>query len=351
MGNVSRMTTVSFALGQMTLQVPSWEPRSVGQLYADVLEIVARADELGYDSFWLAEHHGAEDSYNPSVLPFLAAIAARTRRIGLGTAVMLTPFHDPIRVAEDAAVVDQLSGGRLRLGLGLGWSAEEYRMFGAPTKGRGKRLDAFVATLRGAWGPGRFDVASEQLRYEDVLVTPKPARPIPIFLGGASEPAMRRAAALADGYFPPSTVGGVEGVLDNVRTVLRYREEAGVTDPISFGCFLPIGIGDDADAAWASIRRGLFHTRGSYLRWAQDRRDLEGCDEDAAAWEETVRAQTIHGTSAAIVEQLTPLVEGLRALPLRDAFISAILVPVGMPKDVALRTIERYATEVIPAFA
>jgi len=341
------MTKVSFALGQMTLQVPSWDPRSVAEVYADMLEVVARADELGYHSFWLAEHHGAEDSYNPSVLPMLAAIAARTTRIGLGTAVMLTPFHHPLRVAEDAAVVDQVSNGRLRLGLGLGWSDEEYRMFGAPTKGRGKRLDEFVATLRGAWSDDRFTVTGEHLRFEDVLVTPKPAHPIPIFLGGASDPAMRRAAAIADGYFPPSTVGGVAGVLDNVRSVLAMRAEAGIETPIAFGCFLPIGIGDDPDSAWESIRRGLFHTRGSYLRWAQNRRDLDGCDEDAAAWEDTVRSQTVHGTPAQVVEQLRPLVEGLRELPLAEAFISAVLVPVGMPKATALATIERFQLEVM----
>lgn len=341
------MTTVSFALGQMTLQKPSWDPRTISELYADTLEIVARADALGYHSFWLAEHHGAEDSYNPSVLPMLAAIGARTQRIGLGTAVMLTPFHDPIRVAEDAAVVDQLSRGRLRLGLGLGWSAEEYRMFGAPTKGRGKRLEEFVATLRGAWGQQRFSVDGAHLSYEDVLVTPKPARAIPIYLGGASDPAMARAAAIADGYFPPSTAGDAESVLAIVRKVIDLRHAAGVTDPIAFGCFMPIGLGDSADEAWASIRRGLFHTRGSYMRWAQNRLDLEGADEDAAAWEESVRAQTIHGTPAAVVEGLRPLVEGLRALPLSEAFISAILVPVGMQKAQAMSTIERYEREVI----
>jgi probable F420-dependent oxidoreductase len=345
------MAKVSFALGQMTLQKPDWDSRTVTELYQDAIDIVELADQLGFHSFWLAEHHGAADSYNPSVLPFLAALASRTQRIGLGTAVMLTPFHNPIRVAEDAAVVDRISGGRLRLGLGLGWSEEEYRMFDAPKKGRGKRLEEFVSILRGAWSPDRFSFTGDHLEADDVLVTPKPHRPIPIFLGGASEAAMKRAATIADGYFPPSTVGGVQGVLDNVTSVLKMRQESGNADPFSFGCFLPIGLGDDADSAWNSIRRGLFHTRGSYLRWAQGKRDLEGCDEDAAQWEESVREQTIHGTPRDVIEQLRPLVEGLSHLPLAEAFISAVLVPVGMPKAQALSTITRYWEEVVSEFS
>lgn len=342
------MTEVRFALGQMTLQKPSWDTRSFPELYADAISIVERADELGYDSFWLAEHHGSDDGYIPSTLPMLAAMAARTRRIGLGTAVMLTPFHDPLRIAEDAAVLDNISGGRLRLGLGLGWSEEEYRMFGAPKKGRGKRLEEFVETLRGAWGPDRFTVAGDHLSYENVRVEPKPAHRIPIYLGGSSEIAMRRAARIADGYFPPSTAGGPLQLVEKVREVLDMRSEAGVDRPFSFGCFLPIGIGQDKDEAWASIRRGLFHTRGSYLRWAQGRWDLEECDKDAAEFEDAVREQTVHGTPQDVADALRPLVDGLRGLPLTRAFISAILVTPGMTKATGMRAVETYAREVIP---
>ncbi|MFA5891839.1 MAG: LLM class flavin-dependent oxidoreductase, partial [Actinomycetota bacterium] len=126
---------MKFGIGQFTLQVPPWDLRAHAEVYADVLELIELAERADFDSVWLAEHHGASDGYVPSLLPFLASVAARTTRIKLGTAVMLAPFHHPLRLAEDAAVVDALSGGRLRLGLGLGWVPEEYRMFGAEQRG------------------------------------------------------------------------------------------------------------------------------------------------------------------------------------------------------------------------
>ena len=126
-------------VGLFTGQLPSGSSRTFATEYRETLELVRRAEELGFDSAWVSEHHGSSDGYLPSLLPMLAAFAACTQRMQLGTGVMLTPFHDPVRLAEDAAVVDQLSGGRLILGLGLGWRDEEFRMFHQPVEERVKR--------------------------------------------------------------------------------------------------------------------------------------------------------------------------------------------------------------------
>ena len=98
--------------------------RPFPQFYQEILDQIVRAEELGYDNVWLAEHHFADDGYNPSPLTTAAAIAARTSRIRIGTYVLLMPFRHPVRVAEDATCVDIISNGRFDLGAGQGYAAE-----------------------------------------------------------------------------------------------------------------------------------------------------------------------------------------------------------------------------------
>lgn len=337
-----------FGLGQFTLQIPPWDERDHARLYAETLDLARLAEQVGFDSFWLAEHHGAQDGYIPSVLSFLASVAARTERIELGTAVMLAPFHNPLRVAEDAAVVDNISNGRLNLGLGLGWAPEEYRMFGVPTKGRGRRLEEFVEVLRRAWTQDRFSFEGRFFSYDDVSVTPKPARRPPIWLGGGTPPAVERAARIADGHFPPSTAGPGAGV-ERAKEVLRLRSSLGVSGPFRFGMFLPAGLGTDPDDGWARIRDGILHVRGSYAQWAQSQRDLTGARDVAAQWEEAVRAGCLVGNPEQIVGTLAPHVRELEVLEFQDVFISAILAPPGTPFERAAEAVEAFGAKVIPA--
>lgn len=338
---------MKFGLGQFTLQIPPWDDRDHARLYADVLDLAARADGAGFDSVWLAEHHGAQDGYIPSTLVFLAALAARTERVELGTAVLLAPFHDPLRIAEDAAVADAISGGRLNLGLGLGWAPEEYRMFGVDPKGRGRRLDEFVEVLRRAWTQERFSFEGDFYRYEDVSITPKPKRVPPVWLGGMADRAIERAARLGDGHFPPST-SGPEGMAAHADQVLAARQRLGVEGPYRFGMFAAVGIGTDPDDGWASIRDGVLHVRGSYMLWAQGKRDVSGARDAAAVFEDAVRASCVVGTPQQIADQLRPIVEKIDGMGFEDAFISVGLSPPGTPAARAAEAIDRFASEVIP---
>src|SRR5881409_2839869 len=142
---------VHVGIGLFTAQIPVGSRRTFAREYRETLDLVRLAESVGFDSAWVSEHHGASDGYLPSLLPMLAAFAASTERMQLGTGVVLAPFHDPIRLAEDAAVVDQLSGGRLILGLGLGWRDEEFRMFGQEVGERVHRTVDAVEVLRRAW--------------------------------------------------------------------------------------------------------------------------------------------------------------------------------------------------------
>jgi probable F420-dependent oxidoreductase len=190
--------------GLLTAQHHPDDPRPVADLYREAVDYGVLAEVAGFDSVWASEHHFVDDGYLASQLPVLAAIAARTQRIRLGTGVLLAPLFDPLRLAEDAATVDLLSGGRLILGLGIGWRDEEFEGFGVAQRDRAARLEGTVTVLRQAWGDGLTTGDGRTFRYPapGLNVTPKPVRGAgtPIWIGAGAEPAVRRAGRIADGY-------------------------------------------------------------------------------------------------------------------------------------------------------
>src|SRR6266705_4244472 len=111
------------------------------RLYGEIFDQIAWAENNGFDDVWLSEDHFIEDGYLPSILPIAAAIAARTKQIRISSGVLLMPFHNPVRLAEDIAVVDVISGGRLELGVGVGFKHEEFEAFGVPVNERGSRTN------------------------------------------------------------------------------------------------------------------------------------------------------------------------------------------------------------------
>lgn len=337
-----------FGLGQFTLQLPPWDTRDFAQLYSDTLELASMAEQGGFDSFWLAEHHGAEDGYIPSTLAFLSAVAARTTRLEIGTAVLLAPLHNPLRVAEDAAVVDNISGGRLSMGLGLGWVQEEYRMFGIDLRTRGRRLEEFVEVLRSAWTGERFSFEGRHYPQSDVLVRPAPAHPIPLFLGGGVDKAIERAALLGDGHFPASTTAGSE-IAARAKQVAEVRSRKGLdVKGYRFGFFVSVGIGSDPEDGWAKIRDGRLHVAGSYAIWAQGGTDVSKARDVASAFEDGIRSSAVVGTPEQIAGQLRPILDEIRSCGFEDVFCSAILAPPGTPHDLAREQVETYASKVIP---
>ncbi|MBI2527505.1 MAG: LLM class flavin-dependent oxidoreductase [Candidatus Rokubacteria bacterium] len=154
--------------------------RRASELYGELLDQAEAADALGFDSFWIAEHHFHEYGAIPRPPVWLAAAAERTRRIRLGSAVVVLPFDNPLRTAEDYAMVDVLSGGRLNLGVGAGYLRHEYAGFGLPLEERRERFDEALEVLLRAWTGERFSYAGKFHRVEDVrlnvlpLQTPRP---------------------------------------------------------------------------------------------------------------------------------------------------------------------------------
>lgn len=165
-----------FGLFSVCDHYPAELPRTSAQLYGELLEQVEAADHLGFDSFWVAEHHFHEYGAIPSPAVFLAAAAQRTKRIRLGAAVVVLPFHNPLLVAEDYAMVDMLSGGRLNLGVGSGYLRHEFEGFGVDPDEKGARFEEALQVLLQAWRGERFSWDGRFTRVKDVKLNAQPVQ-------------------------------------------------------------------------------------------------------------------------------------------------------------------------------
>jgi probable F420-dependent oxidoreductase len=263
--------------GYLTAQHHPDDPRSDVEIYSEAIDVAVELEAGGIDSVWTSEHHFVDDGYMPSQLPVLAAIAARTSRIRLGTGVLLAPMFDPLHLAEDAATVDLISNGRLILGLGIGWRDEEFEGFGVPVGSRGSRLEATITVLRQAWSDDLVTGDGRHFRYPDLNVTPKPAQPEgpPIWIGAGAEAAVRRAGRVADGYFAgPASPDGL------ARRIGWARDEAARVGrdsaAISANLYRPTFAWRDGDA-WERIREPAWYLSWKYgdmadARGSRDRR-------------------------------------------------------------------------------
>ena len=228
-------------------------------LYAAALDQCAWADALGFDVVGIAEHHATDDGYLPSPLVFAAAAAARTRRIALRTSVLLAPLYDPLKLAEDAAVVQILSGGRLILGLGAGYRPAEFAMFGTRREERKARTSRAIEVLRRAWSGEPFEWKGRSVR-----VTPVPDPPPPILLGGSHPAVARRAARIADGYFPPQGENW-----DVYRAECRALGKPDPGEGVRLGPVF-VHVTRDPERAWQVLRPHVEHVVASYAAWTEE---------------------------------------------------------------------------------
>jgi probable F420-dependent oxidoreductase len=197
--------------------------------------VAETAEELGFDSVWTTEHivvgpEGVDPYgrvYDPLVT--LGWIAGWTERVALGTSIVLIPLHHPIHLAKEAATLQELSGGRLRLGVGMGWHEDEFRMMGVPFRGRGRRANEAIRLMKALWR-GESSFHGEQWSFDDATFGPLP-RPEPeLWVGGSSAPALRRALELGDVWHPsrrsdPDHARRVKGEHPSLRIVPRTRPE------------------------------------------------------------------------------------------------------------------------------
>jgi alkanesulfonate monooxygenase SsuD/methylene tetrahydromethanopterin reductase-like flavin-dependent oxidoreductase (luciferase family) len=226
------------------------------------------ADRDGFSAAVFAEHHFAADGWIPRPMLLAAAAAARTSRLAVGTNIVVLALHHPVAVAEEAALLDVLSGGRAVLGVGLGWIPTEFAGFGVPYR---QRVKVFVENVRAVRsllaGERTSSVDGAHWEFENAQVTPRLNRVVPIRAGAVEEVAVRRVATLADAWtMPPmptiSTLRGLKLMFDEVRA------EAGLPPVTEQPMRREVFVAESAEAAWHAFAPGLRHEYGKvYRQW------------------------------------------------------------------------------------
>jgi alkanesulfonate monooxygenase SsuD/methylene tetrahydromethanopterin reductase-like flavin-dependent oxidoreductase (luciferase family) len=313
------------------LRNPGFAGVAMADRYRATLDMVEWADRLGGMFVGLSEHHGSDDGYLPSPLPMAAAIAARTSTIQISIVALIAPFHDPLRLAEDIAVVDLLSDGRLDLTIAGGYVRGEFAMFDVPMSQRPARVREALSTLKAAWSGAPFEY-----RGRTVRITPTPAQPggPKLVLGGSSEAAARRAARIADGFMP-----------SDPRFWTFYQDECaklGKPDPGPYlgGGTSVVALAEDPDAGWEALSPYFLHEMNAYGTWQAE-------DGVQTTYWNVESADELRATG-----QYRVLTPDAYAAELRDAgpFAFAMLHPMvgGIPPDLAWESLRLFEHEVLP---
>ncbi|MFJ8824502.1 LLM class flavin-dependent oxidoreductase [Streptomyces sp. NPDC102467] len=307
---------------------PAGTPESLSARYKAAVEMAAYADDRGVDTVQTEEHHGAGNNWLPSPFTFAGAVFGATRRIAVTVSAIIGPLHDPLRLAEDIAVLDLLSGGRLVTVAGIGYRPQEYAQFDVEWKRRGKLQDELLDTLLQAWTGEEFTFRGRRVR-----VTPRPlTQPHPLLLvGGSSQAAARRAARLGLPFFPSAHLPELDAYYKE--RLAEYGTEGWTMMPAKTTPLLHLS--EDPDRTWAAHGAHFLHEARTYASWQST--DIKSAVKSAATTVDELRAEGVYRI-------LTPdecLAQGL------DSYVLHPLSG-GMPLDEGWRSLHLFCDNVLP---
>jgi alkanesulfonate monooxygenase SsuD/methylene tetrahydromethanopterin reductase-like flavin-dependent oxidoreductase (luciferase family) len=303
---------------------------SLAEIYDTALEQIAWIDSLGYPvTINFCEHHGADDNYLPSPMVLAAAAARVTRHVRLQVNALM-PFLDPLRVAEDVAVLDHLSKGRAEVLLLGGYVPSEMTMFGVDPMSRGERMEEGVRTLKQAWSGESFSFRGRAARiFPRPLQQPHP----PVFMGGSSAPAARRAAREGDAF-----IGGLPHL-----NAVYARECERLGKPARYQGELPFSflyVSDDPDRDWECLAPFCLYETNTYARW----QDSAGLD---AMFSSALDADTLRAQGTYQVLRAEQVLAGVPAMADHDALCLHPLVG-GLDAATSWSTLRNFFEQVAP---
>ena len=324
-------------------------PTEGGSYYQEFLDEVVLGEELGFDSVWLEEHHGVKNHYWPSPLIGLAGIATRTELLLLGTDIMVMPFYHPVRVAEDAAMLDIMSQGRFILGAAIGYKPDEFDLYQVPLEKRGARFEEAIQLIKLLWTQEEVDFEGTYYQVKGLKIEPRPSSQPhpPVWLGGWGELSLRRAARLGDAWIPGPTAN-LDKLLDAQRVYQENLRAAGIstsTRPTPLTREVVIAETDERAREMAE-RHLLINYRDEYGggTW---KHPLIGSEDTVRVdqFDAISRERFLVGSPDSVIEQSQVFVKALGV----DHLICRLYFP-GMPHEFIMDELRLLAKEVMPAF-
>jgi alkanesulfonate monooxygenase SsuD/methylene tetrahydromethanopterin reductase-like flavin-dependent oxidoreductase (luciferase family) len=255
----------------MSFRNSSRKELSYSELYRKHVDLCVEAEDLGFDTIWLTEHHFVDDGYSPTMMPLAAAIAARTKKIRIGTFVLLMPLHNPLHVAEDAVTVDALSNGRFDLGLGQGYVPREFAGFDVNRDERSRRLREGVEIVRRLFTEERVTFEGKCYTVRDAELYPRPTQQPypPIWIGARSRSATERAAR--NGYHLAGTGAHQAQIYRDALTAAGRNPADFHIAQLRFGFVAP-----KREKAWDDCEFGLQYLLTRYGNWLAEANDVPG---------------------------------------------------------------------------
>jgi alkanesulfonate monooxygenase SsuD/methylene tetrahydromethanopterin reductase-like flavin-dependent oxidoreductase (luciferase family) len=322
------------------------------ELYSSHLDLVVDSETMGFDEAWLTEHHFVADGYSPSLFPIGAAIAARTRTMRIGTFLLLLPLHNPVRVAEDTATLDLISGGRFDLGVGMGYRIGEFDDQGIPSSERAGRMQEGLEIVRRLLSDEPVTVDGTYSKLTDIrIVPPALQRPHPpMWVGGTAPKAIERAANMGFHF--------LSGGMDSANAYDDALRAAG-RDPERFhiAATRPTYVAPTREQAWETAAEPLRLMAVSYQLWTMEAKGVSDPEQAAEAAvpsvDEIIRAQSMDffgeaalvGTPSDVIDQI----EDARSRARLTHLVCMLALPGMAPMEIRAG-MDLFAREVIAHF-